>query len=114
MPAPSPPGLKSSIEYLAMSVGIGRTLYGPPKFLVVLAQRYENIELSLSASCSASADNDRGHRRPCRPCPGLADDPLALYLGILVDIIQEWNWYSVFKDFDREPIPGDCSSFLKS
>jgi hypothetical protein len=25
---PSPPGLKSSIEYLAMSVGIGRTLYG--------------------------------------------------------------------------------------
>jgi hypothetical protein len=27
---PSPPGLKSSIEYLAMSVGIGRTLYGPP------------------------------------------------------------------------------------
>ena len=28
MTAPSPPGLKSSIEYLAMSVGIGRTLYG--------------------------------------------------------------------------------------
>jgi len=27
---PSPPGLKSSIEYLAMSVGIGRTLYGSP------------------------------------------------------------------------------------
>ncbi len=28
MPAPSPPGLKSSIEYFAMSVGIGRTLPG--------------------------------------------------------------------------------------
>jgi hypothetical protein len=27
---PSPPGLKSSIEYLAMSVGIGCTLYAPP------------------------------------------------------------------------------------
>jgi hypothetical protein len=26
--------------------------------------------------------------------------------GILVDIIQEWNRYSVFKDFDREPIQG--------
>jgi hypothetical protein len=26
MPAPSPPGLKSSIKYFAMSVGIGRTL----------------------------------------------------------------------------------------
>ena len=45
MPAPSPPGLKSSIEYLAMSVGIGRTLYGPPSLLVLLDQRYENIEL---------------------------------------------------------------------
>ena len=29
MPAPSPPGLKSSIEYFAMSVGIGRTLMVP-------------------------------------------------------------------------------------
>src|SRR6476660_9269004 len=36
MPALSPPGLKSSIEYLAMSVGIGRTLYGPPSLLVLL------------------------------------------------------------------------------
>ena len=44
MPAPSPPGLKSSIEYFAMSVGIGRTLYGPPSLLVLLDQRYENIE----------------------------------------------------------------------
>jgi hypothetical protein len=35
----------------------------------------------------------------------LTDDPLA-YLGILVDIIQEWNRYSVFKDLDREPIQG--------
>ena len=26
----SPPGLKSSIEYLAISVGIGRTLYRSP------------------------------------------------------------------------------------
>jgi hypothetical protein len=26
----SPPGLKSSIEYFAMLVGIGRTLYGSP------------------------------------------------------------------------------------
>jgi hypothetical protein len=35
----------------------------------------------------------------------LSDDPLA-YLGILVDIIQEWNQYSVFKDLGREPIQG--------
>jgi hypothetical protein len=35
----------------------------------------------------------------------LTEDPLA-YLGILVDIIQEWNRYSVFKDLDREPIQG--------
>ena len=44
MPAPSPPGLKSSIEYFAMSVGIGRTLYGPPSPLVLLDHRYQNIE----------------------------------------------------------------------
>jgi hypothetical protein len=40
--------------------------------------------------------------------PGLLplnDDPL-VYLGILVDIIQEWNRYSVFKGLDREPIQG--------
>ena len=42
MPAPSPPGLKSSIEYFAMSVGIGRTLYGPPSLLGLLD--HENIE----------------------------------------------------------------------
>jgi hypothetical protein len=35
----------------------------------------------------------------------LSDDPLA-YLGILVDIIQEWNRYSVFKKLDSEPIQG--------
>jgi hypothetical protein len=35
----------------------------------------------------------------------LREDPLA-YLGILVDVIQEWNRYSVFKDLDREPIQG--------
>jgi hypothetical protein len=35
----------------------------------------------------------------------LTEEPLA-YLGILVDIIQEWNRYSVFKDLDREPIQG--------
>ena len=35
----------------------------------------------------------------------LSDDPLA-YLGILVDIIQEWNRYSVFKKLDTEPIQG--------
>jgi len=34
-----------------------------------------------------------------------ADDPLA-YLGILVDIIQEWNRYSVFKKLAGEPIQG--------
>ena len=33
MPAPSPPSLKSSIEYFAMSVGIGRNPYWPPKLL---------------------------------------------------------------------------------
>lgn len=35
----------------------------------------------------------------------LSDDPLA-YLGILVDVIQEWNRYSVFKALDREPVQG--------
>jgi hypothetical protein len=35
----------------------------------------------------------------------LSEDPLA-YLGIMVDVIQEWNRYSVFKDLDREPIQG--------
>jgi hypothetical protein len=35
----------------------------------------------------------------------LSDDPLA-HLGILVDIIQEWNRYSVFKALAREPIQG--------
>lgn len=37
----------------------------------------------------------------------LSDDPIA-YLGILVDIMQEWNRYSVFKSLDRErePIQG--------
>lgn len=35
----------------------------------------------------------------------MSDDPLA-YLGILVDIMQEWNRYSVFKDLEREPIQG--------
>ena len=44
MPAPSPLGLKSSIEYFAMSVDIGRTLYGPRSLLVLLRQGYENIE----------------------------------------------------------------------
>ena len=38
MPAPSPPDLKSSIEYFAMSVGIGRILYGPPSLHVLLDQ----------------------------------------------------------------------------
>jgi hypothetical protein len=35
----------------------------------------------------------------------LAEDPLT-YLGVLVDIIQEWNRYSVFKSLDQEPIQG--------
>jgi hypothetical protein len=35
----------------------------------------------------------------------LDEDPLA-YLGIMVDIIQEWDRYSVFKKLDREPIQG--------
>ncbi len=40
--------------------------------------------------------------------PGLLpldEDPLA-YLGVLVDIIQEWDRYSVFKALDSEPIQG--------
>jgi hypothetical protein len=36
----------------------------------------------------------------------LDDDPLA-YLGILVDIIQEWDRYSVRKVLDGEPIQGN-------
>jgi hypothetical protein len=35
----------------------------------------------------------------------LSDDPLA-YLGVLVDILQEWNRYSVFKDRKRDTIQG--------
>jgi hypothetical protein len=35
----------------------------------------------------------------------LDEDPLA-YLGVMVDIIQEWDRYAVFKDLDREPIQG--------
>jgi hypothetical protein len=35
----------------------------------------------------------------------LSHDPLC-YLGVLVDIIQEWDRYSVFKSIDREPIQG--------
>lgn len=35
----------------------------------------------------------------------IEEDPLA-YLGILVDIIQEWDRYFVFKDLDREPLQG--------
>ena len=65
MPAPSPPGLKSSIEYLAMSVGIGRTLYGPPSLLVLLDQRYENIGLVTilkgSAPKAPHTNSCRGH-----------------------------------------------------
>src|SRR6516162_10146531 len=40
MPAPSPPGLKSSIEYFAMSVGIGRTL-----MVAGTARRSSNLNL---------------------------------------------------------------------
>jgi hypothetical protein len=35
----------------------------------------------------------------------LVEDPLT-YLGVLVDIMQEWNRYSVFKSLDQEPIQG--------
>jgi hypothetical protein len=35
----------------------------------------------------------------------LDEDPLA-YLGVIVDVIQEWDRYSVFKKLDREPIQG--------
>jgi hypothetical protein len=35
----------------------------------------------------------------------LTDDPLA-YLGILVDTVEEWDRYSVFKSLDQEPIQG--------
>jgi hypothetical protein len=36
----------------------------------------------------------------------LRDDPLA-YLGFLVDTLEEWDRYSVFKTLDREPIQGN-------
>lgn len=35
----------------------------------------------------------------------LSEDPLA-YLGVLVDILQEWDRYHVVKEADREPIQG--------
>jgi len=43
-PRPAFQQAAGSIEYFATSVGIGRTLYGPPSLLVLLDQRYENIE----------------------------------------------------------------------
>jgi hypothetical protein len=42
------------------------------------------------------------HFRPLK----LDEDPLA-YLGILVDIIQEWDRYSVRKVLDGEPVQGN-------
>ena len=92
MPAPSPPGLKSSIEYLAMSVGIGRTLYGPPNSPRILDQRYENIEPILKGSHAAPkaphtrllprARTEKGmpvrKLAPIRPClPRPAKEPPA-------------------------------------
>jgi hypothetical protein len=44
-----------------------------------------------------------------RDWPGaiaLSEDPLA-YLGIMVDVIQEWDRYSVRKALDSEPIQGN-------
>jgi hypothetical protein len=35
----------------------------------------------------------------------LDEDPLA-YLGVLVDVLEEWDRYSVFKALDAEPIQG--------
>ena len=35
----------------------------------------------------------------------IEEDPLS-YLGVLVDVLQEWDRYSVFKDLDREPVQG--------
>jgi hypothetical protein len=35
----------------------------------------------------------------------IEEDPLA-YLGVLVDILEEWDRYSVFKTLDSEPIQG--------
>lgn len=35
----------------------------------------------------------------------LEEDPIA-YLGILVDVLEEWDRYSVFKGLNREPIQG--------
>ena len=64
MPAPSPPGLKSSIEYLAMSVGIGRNLYGP-RSPCILDQRYDNIEPVTILKGSHPAPK-APHTRSCR------------------------------------------------
>jgi hypothetical protein len=44
--------LKSSIEYFAMSVGIGRTLYRPPSRLVLLDQRYEKSPRPMTIKMS--------------------------------------------------------------
>ena len=78
MPAPSPPCLKSSIEYLAMSVGIGRICMGH-RVPCILDQRYENIEpvTILKGSHAAPkaphtrllprACTERGHARTLLP-----------------------------------------------
>ena len=73
MPAPSPPGLKSSIEYFAMSVGIGWTLYRPPSRLVLLDQRYEKsprpmtIKMSQLCLVSPNASDDNVIERLPKP-----------------------------------------------
>ncbi len=36
----------------------------------------------------------------------LQEDPLA-YLGIVVDVIEEWDRYSVFKTLHRDPVQGN-------
>ncbi len=73
MPVPSPPGLKSSIEYLAMSVGIGRTLYGPRRDDVELRGRWNIIsvdrcreDLTMDAAAPKTLDNHSHVVRPAK------------------------------------------------
>jgi hypothetical protein len=62
MPAGSPPGLKSSIEYFAMWVGIARTLMvRPTKDLPIFGPRSENYSaLTLVISDGESRNTTSG------------------------------------------------------
>ena len=67
-----------------MSVGIGRTLYGPRSLLVFLRQRYENIEpvTILKTGAASKAPYTRQHLLYTTR----SRNPLALFFYCLANI----------------------------